>query len=83
LNISVVVQGSNHKDATDVEKGEDPYTVAKERGIYVEVKSACEMNAEDIVERIVANRLAYISRNTRMVANEASYYQTKTYVPEL
>jgi len=83
LNISVVVQGSNHKDATDVEKGEDPYAVAKDKGVYVEVKSASEMNAEDIVQRIVANRLAYISRNTRMVANEASYYQTKTYVPEL
>lgn len=83
LNISVVVQGTNHKDSTDLVKGQDPYLVAKEKGIYVEVDSVCKMNAEDIVERIVAHRLEYISRNTRMVANEADYYQSKTYVPEL
>lgn len=83
LNISVVVQGSNHKDSTDVLKGDDPYLVAKEKGIYIEVDSVYSMNAEDIVERIVTHRLEYASRNSRMVANETDYHQNKTYVPEL
>lgn len=82
-NISVVVAGSNLKNAIDINPGPDPYVVAKEKGIYVQVESSYILNAEDIVDRIIANRRQYEERNSRMVANEDRYYETREYVQEL
>jgi len=83
LNIGLVVQGSNHKNASDENPSEDPYRVAKELGIYTEVESETMINTEDIVDRIVANRLQYVQRNKRMVENEVNYYAHKQYVAEI
>ena len=83
LNISIVVQGSYHKDVIDVIRETDPYDLPKRLGIYREVISSTRLNAEEIVRRIVDNRMLYIQRNTRMVANETKYYENKQYVKEL
>lgn len=84
LNISLVVQGSNQKTLGDIcPSQEDPYAVAKRLGIYHELESICTLNSEDIVDRIVAHRLQYMQRNQRMVANEQTYYENKTFVAEL
>ena len=83
LNISIVVQGSFHKDFSDEVQGEDPYLVPKKLGIYVEIPSSTTLTAEEIVTRIVNHRNLYIQRNTRMVANEEKYYETKKFVTEI
>ena len=83
LNISLVVQGSYHKDAIDVIESEDPYAVPKRLGIYEEIPSTNKLNAEEIVARIVEHRALYVQRNARMAANEDKYYQDKQFVTEL
>eukprot|EP00358_Blepharisma_japonicum_P006522 CAMPEP_0202940322 /NCGR_PEP_ID=MMETSP1395-20130829/389_1 /ASSEMBLY_ACC=CAM_ASM_000871 /TAXON_ID=5961 /ORGANISM="Blepharisma japonicum, Strain Stock R1072" /LENGTH=339 /DNA_ID=CAMNT_0049634741 /DNA_START=194 /DNA_END=1213 /DNA_ORIENTATION=+ len=83
LNIQVVVQGTNHKDSMMTTPHEDPYTVPKRLGIYQEISSTCNLNAEDIVDRIVAHRLQYTKRNERMTANQQQYYENKQFVPEI
>ena len=83
LNIQVVVQGANPKTKNDLRPGTDPYAVAKEKGLFVEVESVYPLDTEDIVERIVANRLSYSERNKRMEANQKQYYENKTFVAEI
>jgi len=83
LNIQVVVQGSNHKDSMVVNKINDPFEVPKRLGIYHEVESGYQLNTENIVDRIVENRLQYTKRNERMNINQQQYYQNKQFVPEL
>ncbi|OMJ77007.1 hypothetical protein SteCoe_23486 [Stentor coeruleus] len=83
LNISLVVQGSYHKDVIDEVAGNDPYSVPKKLGIYQEIQSNTTLNAEEIVKRIVEHRMLYVQRNTRMVENENQYYKNKTYVSEI
>lgn len=83
LNISIIVQGSFHKDAVDEVHVIDPYALPKQLGIYVEVQSANTLSAEDIVQRIVSNRMLYMKRNERMAANEDKYYSDKKFVKEL
>ena len=83
LNISLVVQGTLHKDGLEVNITHDPYELPKRLGIYREVVSTTNLNAEVIVRRIVDHRMLYIQRNTRMVANEAKYYENKEYVKEI
>lgn len=83
LNISLVVQGSYRKDTIDEVTGTDPYAVPKNLGIYHEIDSIYALNADDIVRRIVDHRMLYIQRNTRMTANENSYYENKAFVQEI
>lgn len=83
LNIQIVAQGTNPKTKNDIQRGSDPYAVAKEKGIYTEVESVYPLDTEDIVERIVANRLSYSERNKRMEANQKQYYENKTFVAEI
>ena len=83
LNISLIVQGSNHKDTIDIYQGPDPYNLPKRLGIYEEVPSSTCLNTEEIIKRIVENRTLYIQRNTRMAINEKAYYENKQYVKEL
>lgn len=83
LNISIVVQGTHHKDTSDEVVTSDAYRVPKELGIYQEIESAFNLTTDDIVRRIVDNRMLYIQRNTRMTANENKYYENKAYVQEL
>jgi ethanolamine-phosphate cytidylyltransferase len=83
LNISIVVQGTHHKDLSDEVVSNDAYNVPKQLGIYREIESAYNLTTDDIVRRIVDNRMLYIQRNTRMTANENKYYENKGYVQEL
>lgn len=94
LNITFVVQGSLHKgdpegvvkwrkgsvDVTD----EDPYSVPKSQGIYREIESPSSLDTSDIIQRIIDNRLKYLSKYQRTSDKEENYYTSqKVYVPEV
>lgn len=94
LNITYVVQGSVHKgdlegavkwrkgsvDVTD----EDPYAVPKSLGIYREIESPSHLDTADIIQRIIDNRLKYLSKFQTTSKKEENYYANqKTFVPEV
>lgn len=88
LNIAVVAEGSMKKataydpEIQQDELGSDPYSAAKEKGIYVELQSDFDLDAEKIVARIVENRLAFLEKSKRQGAAQESYYMNKEYRPE-
>lgn len=92
MNVAVVVQGTIpkydeslrtlRKGSLDI-LGEDPYEVAKERGIYVEVESEIPIETKDIIQRIIDNRLNVMKKYTKTSVKEDRYYtQTKVFVSE-
>lgn len=92
MNVAVVVQGtipkydesirSLRKGSLDIH-GEDPYEIAKERGIYTEVDSEIPIETSDIIQRIIDNRLNILKKYTRTAAKEERYYtDTKVFISE-
>jgi len=59
LNIQIVAQGTLPKDCGYTAPHADPFEVPKRLGIYHEIESTSVLSTEDIVDRIVANRLQY------------------------
>jgi ethanolamine-phosphate cytidylyltransferase len=92
MNISIVVAGTiikGDRDAINWRKGsmgvtdEDPYAVPKEMGIFLEVESPITMDTNDIIKRIVDQRLHFMSKYQRTSTREAQYYtQQKQFVEE-
>ena len=63
--------------------GEDPYEVAKARDIYIEVDSEIPIETQDIIQRIIDNRLNILKKYTRTAAKEERYYtDTKVFISE-
>ena len=62
---------------------QDPYRVPKEMGIYYEIDSTNTMDTQDIIERIVSNRLRFFSKFERTSEREAKYNETKEYIGEV
>lgn len=92
MNVAVVVQGtipkydesirSLRKGSMDIH-GEDPYEVAKARDIYIEVDSEIPIETQDIIQRIIDNRLNILKKYTRTAAKEERYYtDTKVFISE-
>ena len=92
MNVSVVVQGtipkydesfrSLRKGSLDIH-GEDPYELAKEQGIYIEVDSEIPIETQDIIQRIIDNRLNVLKKYNRTSAKEDRYYtDTKVFISE-
>lgn len=64
FHVDVVVHGKT--DVLPDLDGSDPYALAKERGIYVQVETPYSaMSTDTIIERIVQNRKLYEARNRR------------------
>ena len=82
LNISLVVQGSHHKNMPE-DDIIDPYIIPKALGIYREIQSSVNLSTDIIIERIIRNRQNYVERNQRLVAKELDYYENKKYVSEI
>eukprot|EP00743_Colponemidia_sp_Colp-15_P001086 GILK01001197.1.p1 GENE.GILK01001197.1~~GILK01001197.1.p1 ORF type:complete len:454 (+),score=70.73 GILK01001197.1:46-1362(+) len=83
MNIAVVVQGTTTRLAPHDEAVCDPYVLAKELNIYQEVPSTTDLCTEDIVQRIIDNRLRYLKRNEGKAAKEKAYLQNKEFVQEM
>ena len=92
LGVHVVVSGSNSKydpyrgkEAAAVgEEREDCYAEVKAMGIYREIDTSYLLETEDVVERIVENRLKYEKRNAKRSVKEKDYLTgQKQYVAEI
>ena len=87
LGIHVVVSGSNSKyDPYRGKEGvrDDCYAEVKAMGIYREIDTSYLLETEDVVERIVDNRLKYEKRNAKRSVKEKDYLTgQKQYVAEI
>ncbi|CAF4491407.1 unnamed protein product [Rotaria socialis] len=72
FKVSVVIHGRTPYDP-DVD-GRDPYEVPKGLEKFQQIDTGNPMSTQDIITRIINNRLAYETRNQRKQANEAAAY---------
>ncbi|KAF8382192.1 pcyt-2.1 [Pristionchus pacificus] len=70
FNIAVVVQGSRVSHHQSPEDTEDPYTAAKERGIFTTIDSGSDVTTDAVIQRIFDRRLVYEARNAKKVKKE-------------
>jgi ethanolamine-phosphate cytidylyltransferase len=66
FKVNVVAHG---KTPVSSEYG-DPYAVPRAMGKFMEIDSGCTMTTEQIVERIIKNRLEYEERNMKKEKKE-------------
>ena len=88
LGVTVVVTGSNSKfdpyRGKEPSQREDCYAEVKAMGIYKEIDTSYLLETEDVVERIVDNRLKYEKRNAKRSVKEKDYLTgQKQYVAEI
>ncbi|XP_066560675.1 ethanolamine-phosphate cytidylyltransferase isoform X2 [Amia ocellicauda] len=55
--------------------GSDPYAQPKKRGIFLTVDSGNDLTTDDIVQRIIKNRLLFEARNQKKEAKEMAVIQ--------
>eukprot|EP01133_Synstelium_polycarpum_P003749 gene3749-4323_t len=71
LHINVVVHGDD--PVIMGPDGVDPYKLAKEMGLYKEVKHTEGLTATEIVRRIIDNRLQFEARNKKKEQKEVTF----------
>jgi ethanolamine-phosphate cytidylyltransferase len=79
LGISLVVHGSQDDVVVSQDKSsalEDPYKVAKQKGIFQVISSPSpQITTTNIIQRIIDNRLAYEARNKKKEQKELQQIQ--------
>jgi ethanolamine-phosphate cytidylyltransferase len=85
LNIQKVVEGKLKQDEImDEYASVDPYQVPKEKGIYEELETECQMTLETIAMRVFENRERYRAKFEKKKAAQDKYYtEQKEYVKEV
>ena len=62
----------------------DPYSVAKEMGVFQEFEVQCDVTVETIAQRVVDNREKYKAKFDKKKAAQDKYYdQVKQFVQEI
>ncbi|KAI0228127.1 Ethanolamine-phosphate cytidylyltransferase [Lamellibrachia satsuma] len=73
FNVDVVCHGET-RTATDIDGG-DPYAEPKRRGKFKHINSGNELTTQDIIQRIITNRLDYETRNSKKEKKEMNYLE--------
>lgn len=83
MNISKVLHGTHYGVTLGTYAKVDRYDIPKQEGIFDDLSSSSDLSVHVILERVVANRAAFIKRNIRKVAAETEYLTLhKEYIPE-
>ncbi len=61
----------------------DPYKVPKELGIYREVEMSNTLCTDDVIKRIIDNRLKFERRNASRSKKEEAYIKNRGFVAEI
>lgn len=93
LGIHLVVSGSNTKfsvsaieamKADGISKWDDPYEAPKRRKMFREIDTSYCLETDDVVNRIVENRVKFEARNAKRSVKEADYLRNrKEFVREI
>ncbi|KAI0565880.1 Ethanolamine-phosphate cytidylyltransferase [Gracilaria domingensis] len=82
MNITKVVHGHHQRDSKEVSTS-DPYEVPRKLELLAQVQGERDLSVETILERIVRNREAFVTRNIKKEAAEDEYLtKHKKYVEE-
>jgi len=73
FKVNVVVHGQTN--IRPDEDGSDPFAVARQRGILQAIDSGNTLTTDDIVSRIIKNRMAFEERNRKKEAKELDLIQ--------
>ncbi|XP_052262757.1 ethanolamine-phosphate cytidylyltransferase-like isoform X2 [Dreissena polymorpha] len=73
FNVDVVVHGQTHI-MEDVD-GQDPYKYPRQKGKFQSVDSGNSLTTEDIIQRIITNRLKYEERNKKKADKENKIFE--------
>jgi ethanolamine-phosphate cytidylyltransferase len=73
LNVDVVVGGASRFTGP---RG-DPYVVPKAKGIFQEVSSGSELTTDSVIERVMENRAAFLTRQKAKNAKDKKGEETK------
>ncbi|UJR31238.1 hypothetical protein I4U23_018740 [Adineta vaga] len=73
FKVSCVIHGRTQYE-TDVD-GQNPYEVPQSLGLFKQIDSGNLMSTQDIITRIIDNRLEYEKRNKKKEAKEAAAYE--------
>jgi ethanolamine-phosphate cytidylyltransferase len=76
MRIKFVAHGANEEPASESD-GSDPYAVAKRLGIYRQVNSESTLTTSEIVDRLIANRDAFVKRNHEKESRELAQIQNR------
>ncbi|KAG5495389.1 hypothetical protein GH5_03050 [Leishmania sp. Ghana 2012 LV757] len=76
LHINVVVSGK-FSDAAVEQAGNTAYKVPKAMGIYHEVDSGCTLSTDSLIDRVVANRLAFLKRQAKKLLTDKKSQESK------
>jgi len=70
INVSIVIKGvvSDHPKTAP-----DPYSAAKELGIFQEIESGSKLTTKSIIDHIIQHRLLYEERNQKKLQKEAKH----------
>ncbi len=84
FNISVVAHGAVSDSPRELPAGvEDPYVIPREMGVLRSVASPRPLKTQDIVDRIIAQKVEYEAKFKRKAASEAEYFKQKEFVEEM
>ena len=61
----------------------DPHAAAKELGIYTQVETSSHLSTQEVVQRIIENRMKYEKRNESRSKKDLAYFAQKQYVAEV
>lgn len=83
MNITSVVHGAHYGETRGKYAEIDRYAVPKSTGIFAEIPSTSDLSVHVILDRVIANREAFIHRNKKKVAAETEYLTLhKQYIRE-
>lgn len=86
LNVSTVTTASNTRlfdEDTPANKARiDPYALPKSLGIFTEVPASESLDTNDVIQRIIDNRLKYEERNKSRSKKELNYLETRQTMEE-
>ncbi len=83
FNVDVVCHGVVGDAPRQLLTEEDPYALPRQLGKLVEIKSPMTLKTQDIVDRILKQKLDFEKKFAKKSASEAQYTQSKEYVAEL
>jgi ethanolamine-phosphate cytidylyltransferase len=91
FNIQIVAEGTNLKTEPSsskcrkgsIETDEDPFQIPKDLGIYREIESVNKINTQEIIDRIIHNRVNFFNKFTRSSEREEKYSENREFVQEV
>ncbi|KAL7670584.1 hypothetical protein ACOME3_005520 [Neoechinorhynchus agilis] len=72
---TAVVHGTDGEVFLD--RGQDPYRFAKNKGVFKQINTQCDLTVDKIIDRIMKNRMLYVQRNADKEKQECEHLERR------